>query len=170
MISLNKQSWIPTDTSITCSLVRWDNKVCSPHRVFVLWEFHDYKTPSWFPHDSNCHHKRVKSKSQSYLDHLLFFSSVNNHLVAAMTFPQTVILLRTFNNVQGKQPKITVMMTVIVMVTLYQVWDTFGLYFLIIARVLREGVTFYDFHLIDENIKVQKGEVTYLRRVTSRSE
>ena len=60
MISLNKQSWIPTDTSITCSLVRWDNKVCSPHRVFVLWEFHDYKTPSWFPHDSNCHHKRVK--------------------------------------------------------------------------------------------------------------
>ena len=34
-----------------------------------------------------------------------------------MTFPQTVLLLRTFNNVQGKQPKIIVMMTVTVMVT-----------------------------------------------------
>ena len=38
-----------------------------------------------------------------------------------MTFPQTVILLRTFNNVQGKQPKILVITTLIVVVALYQV-------------------------------------------------
>ena len=31
MVSLSKQSWIPADTSITCPLVRWDNKVCSRH-------------------------------------------------------------------------------------------------------------------------------------------
>ena len=31
MVSLSKQSWIPADTSITCPLVRGDNKVCSRH-------------------------------------------------------------------------------------------------------------------------------------------